>query len=61
MAKKKPARRSWIVRIRCTVIKEIVTDDCTEDEAHADPFAHSVEENHLEHEDWDVLSVKPNE
>lgn len=58
----KPEKKAWIVRLRCTVEKEIYLQGCTEDEARSNPW-HYVhgEELELGMSDWDVLSIKPND
>lgn len=58
--KKKGEPRNWIVKMRCVVIKEVYCSDCSEDEAHDDPFNFSKDERELEQEDWQVISVEPN-
>jgi len=61
MAKsKKPEKGSWIVRLKCEVTKEVVCDDCTEEEAESDPFEHAVEETEIDQIDYQVVDVKPN-
>lgn len=53
---------SWIVRMKCVVIKEYFIDGCTERQAKEDPFDHDiVDEYEIEQIDWDVQSVEPNE
>lgn len=55
------AVRSWVVRLKCEVVKEICCE-CTEEEAWSAPWAHVIgSEVELEMPDWDVISVKPNE
>lgn len=65
MAKKrepKPVKCSWIVRMKCTVVKEVVCDDCTEEEAREHPYDHAVgDEDEVEQTDYDVISVEPND
>ena len=54
--------RDWIVRMRCTVTKEVVVGDCTEEQAGFDPFAHNPRgEVEISMSDWEVLSVEPHE
>ena len=39
MAKaQKEKKSSWVVRMRCVVTKEVVCDDCTEEEAKKNPW-----------------------
>ena len=51
---------SWVVRMRCVVDKEVICDDCTEDQANSDPFEHAVSEEEIDQRDWEVLSVQEN-
>ena len=61
MAKaKKEKKSSWIVRLRCVVTKEVVCDDCTEDEAKREPWEFSGDEREIDQVDWHVLSVEEN-
>ena len=46
--------------MRCVVIKDIVTSDCTKEEAETDPFEYADDENEIEQIDWKVLKVKRN-
>lgn len=52
---------SFVVRMRCVVIKEVVVEGCTEDQAHDDPFEYAVDETEVDQEDWEVIRVEPNE
>jgi hypothetical protein len=64
MAKKKtqtPEKRSWLVLVRKTVEVEVVTDDCTKEEARSDPEKFFGEESEIACLDFAVLSVKPND
>lgn len=54
----RPKKKSWIVRLRCVVIKEIVTKPCTEDEAVNAPWDHCEEETELEQVDWEVEGAR---
>jgi hypothetical protein len=58
VAKRK--KGSWIVTLRATVTKEVVCDDCTEDQAGEDPFGHAVDERELDQIDYEVTDVRPN-
>lgn len=58
---KKAEKCSWIVRVRCVVIKEVVTGDCTEEEASKAPLSLSIDEVDEELLDCETLSVKRNE
>jgi hypothetical protein len=51
---------SWLVRVRCTVVKEVVSANCTEEEAITDPWDHAEDERELEQVDWEVEGVTPN-
>ena len=51
-------KNQWIVRVRCVMVKEIVCEDCTKEEARANPWAHAIDETELEQIDWDVTEVK---
>jgi len=62
MAKKRQVeKKSWIVRMKCVVIKEVVTDECTREEASNSPFEHAIDENEIEQTDWEVQSVEEND
>lgn len=52
---------SWIVRMKCEVTKEVVCNDCTEEEARTDPYEHAVgDETEISQDGYDVISVEPN-
>lgn len=53
-------KKSWIAKLRCTVTKQVLLENCTEEEAEEDPFAHAVEEDELEQVDWEMLSLEEN-
>jgi hypothetical protein len=57
----KPKKQSWIVRMRATIEKEVITSDCTEDQARNDPFMYAQSETELSQDDYKVLSVEPND
>lgn len=57
----KKKKGSWIVTIEATTKKEIVVDNCTEEQAENNPWAFAIDERHLETVDWEVLDVEPNE
>jgi hypothetical protein len=59
MAKAK--RGSWIVTMKCVVTKVVTCDDCTERQAEENPWDYASDERETGQEDWDVLSVEPNE
>lgn len=52
---------NWIVKMRCSVEKEVVLANCTEEEARTNPWDYAVEERELGQNDWEVTSVEPNE
>lgn len=52
---------SWIVRMRRTVLTDVVCEDCTKDEARDNPFDYASDELEIDQEDYEVLSVKPND
>ncbi len=56
----KPKITSWIVKMKCTVTKEVICDSCTEQEATDEPFSHSVDERETGMEDWEVTDIEPN-
>ena len=59
---KKAKKGNWIVKTRCTVIKEVYVNHCTEEEAREHPFEeHYGGETELEMIDWEVDSVEPND
>lgn len=62
MSKKKKTEepRSWTVRIVATVIKEVMCEDCTKEEAERNPFAHAMDEMDIDMPDWEVRYVKEN-
>lgn len=43
-----------------TVVKEIVCEDCSKDEAQDRPWHFSVDEQEIETIDWNVTDVSPN-
>ena len=54
-------RGTWIVNMTCLVTKEVICEDCTEDEARESPFDFAVEEKEIETVSWEVNNVEPNE
>jgi hypothetical protein len=56
----KSKKGSWIVTVRCAVIKEVVVENCTAEEAREHPFLYSVSQRELEQSDCCVDSVEPN-
>lgn len=53
-------KRSWIVRMECKVIKDVIVEDCTIEEAWDEPWDHAVDEQEVEQYDWHVRNVTPN-
>jgi hypothetical protein len=51
---------SFVVKMKCTVIKEVICDDCTEEQATEQPWEHATQEQELEQTEWEVLDVKEN-
>lgn len=51
---------SWIVRVKAEVIKEIVCEDCTEEQARDDPYEHMVDETETDTIHIRIESVRPN-
>jgi hypothetical protein len=58
--KPKEEKKSWIVKARCTVEKEIITKECTKEEAEKDPFSFVEDEQDSYIEEMEVLSVEEN-
>ena len=56
----KEKKCSWIVKIRETATVEHICEDCTEEEARKHPHSFSKDENIVDLQDWEVISVKPN-
>lgn len=56
---KKP-KGSWTVRMRCTVTKDVICENCTEEEARTDPFEHAVDEMEIDQRDYEVTDVREN-
>lgn len=52
--------KSWIVKMTCTVTKQVICDGCTQEEAEENPFDFASDEVELEQIDWEVLDVRPN-
>lgn len=53
-------KRSWVVHMTAKVTKEVVTDECTLEQAEKNPFGHAVAERETGQFDYDVTSVEPN-
>ncbi len=54
----KKIKRQWIVRVDCKITKNVVCEDCTEEEARTNPFDFAIEETEVSQEDWTVKSVE---
>jgi len=52
--------KSWILKMTCTVKKELVVENCTEEQAESDPWNFCVEEIETDIVDWEVDSIKEN-
>jgi hypothetical protein len=52
---------SFIVKMTCTVVKEVAVEDCTEEEARDNPFDFCVDEQEVEMIDFEVDDVVSNE
>lgn len=57
----KTERKEWIVTVKCTVIKEVVTRECTREEAAENPWSGCLQERELSQPDWEIQSIEPNE
>lgn len=57
----KKKKGSWIVRVKCTVLKNVYVSNCTEEQARIVPFEHADDELELEQIDWEVKQVIENE
>lgn len=55
------SQKSWVVKVECTVNREVICENCTESEARENPFDYAISERDIDMPDWDVKSVKPNE
>jgi hypothetical protein len=58
---KRAKKQSWIVTMRCTVTKQVVCENCTEEQARNDPWDFASDETEIGQDDWDVTEVKPND
>lgn len=55
-----PKNSNWIVRVRATVLKDIFVENCTKEEAEANPFDHAESEEEVEQQDYKVIDVTEN-
>ena len=56
----KAKKGSFVVVVRCTVTKQLICEDCTQEQAEEDPYAHCTDEVEIELIDWDVVNVQTN-
>jgi hypothetical protein len=56
----KKNKSSWIVEMRCVVIKDVCCNDCTIEEAENNPWDFAVDESERYQEDWEVVKVTEN-
>jgi len=54
-------KKSWVVKVKCEVTKEVICSNCTEEQAHEDPFSYAEDEREIDQTDYEVVSVEPNE
>lgn len=57
---KKRKKSSWIVTVEAKVMKELICEDCTEEQARSDPYLYSIDEREVDVEDWEVKDVQEN-
>lgn len=55
------AKKNWIVRMKCVVLKDVYCTDCTEEQATSDPFEYASNEVEVDQHDYEVRSVKEDE
>ena len=53
--------KSWMVTMECKVTKAVVCENCTREEAEANPFKYATSEMETDMVDWDVKSVEEND
>jgi hypothetical protein len=54
-------KKSWIVRMEVTVLRDVICEGCTREQAEGNPFEYAIEETtDLDTKDWEVISVKEN-
>jgi hypothetical protein len=51
-------RRNWTVTVECKVQKSVDVENCTEEEARANPWDFAVNEVETDQIDWHVTNVK---
>lgn len=52
---------NWVVNVTCIIVKEVICEECTEDDARLNPFDFAVDEREVYQVDWSVNSVQPND
>lgn len=57
MAKKKEPTGSFIVNMRCVVMKKVYVEDCTEEQARNNPWEHATNEIEGDQIGWTVEGV----
>lgn len=55
-----PRKKSWIVEMMCTVRKQVIVENCTEEEANENPWDYAVDETEIDQVDWEVIGIKEN-
>ena len=52
-------KSNWVVRVKCSVLKEVVCEDCTEVQAKHSTWKYAKgPEIEVDMDEWEVLSVK---
>jgi hypothetical protein len=51
----------WKVKVRCIVMKELILDNCTIEQANDCPWDFAESEEDLDQEDWEVITVEKEE
>lgn len=52
---------NWIVRVKAQVTKDVYCVGCTEEQASTEPFNHAESEEEVDQQDYEVISVEPND
>ena len=47
--------------MQCTIIKEVICDNCTKKEAENNPWDYAIDETEMEQIDYEVLGVEENQ
>jgi len=53
-------KKSWIITMRCDVIKEVICNDCTLEEAKTNPWDYAVSETEMGQNDWEIEHIEEN-